>query len=407
MSAVTASATVLDPPSFEWDPWTIENLVDPYPMHQALREAAPIVWLPKYNMYAVGRHEECKTVLSDYSRFMTSAGTSMQDIRKPGIYRIPSRLQEVDPPLHTKIRAVVTRLMSPLIIRRMREFFETQAQKVADEVLAKGDFEAVIDVTEPYVISAFPAAVGVKLERKAALPIAEMRFNQSCPHNEIYHKAMKEAEPFLEWYEEACQRRNVVSGSIADLLFEAEDAGELEEGVAGNIVRTFVGGGVDSTISAIGHALCNLARNPDQYALVKADLKKVRPAFEEAIRMDMPFQYTWRTTTRDPHLGDYRLTGDTKVTVLIGAANRDPRRWENPDRYDISRETVGNYLGFGVADHNCVGQMIARLEADAILTALIHGAKTMELTAEPTYRPINQMRMLGRLHLRTTRDEAA
>ena len=123
--------------------------------------------------------------------------------------------------------------------------------------------------------------------------------------------------------------------------------------------------------------------------------------------MDMPFQYTWRTTTRDTHLGDYRLTGDTKVTVLIGAANRDPRRWENPDRYDISRETVGNYLGFGVADHNCVGQMIARLEADAILTALIHGAKTMELTAEPTYRPINQMRMLGRLHLRTTRDEAA
>jgi 4-methoxybenzoate monooxygenase (O-demethylating) len=407
MSAVTASTAVLDPPPFEWDPWTIKNLVDPYPMHQALREAAPIVWLPKYNMYAVGRHAECKTVLSDYSRFMTSAGTSMQDIRKPGIYRIPSRLQEVDPPLHTQIRAVVTRLMSPLIIRKMREFFETQAQKVADEVLAKGDFEAVNDVTEPYVISAFPAAVGVKLERKAALAIAEMRFNQSCPHNEIYHKAMKEAEPFLEWYEEACQRRNVVPGSIADLLFQAEEAGELDEGVAGNIVRTFVGGGVDSTISAIGHALCNLARNPDQFALVKADLKKVRPAFEEAIRMDMPFQYTWRTTTRDTHLGDYRLASDTKVTVLIGSANRDPRRWEDPDRYDISRETVGNYLGFGVADHNCVGQMIARLEADAILTALIRGAKTMELTAEPTYRPINQMRMLGRLHLRMTRDKAA
>jgi 4-methoxybenzoate monooxygenase (O-demethylating) len=227
-----------------------------------------------------------------------------------------------------------------------------------------------------------------------------MRFNQSCPHNELYHKAMKAAEPYLPWFDEACQKESVVPESIADLLFQAEEAGELEEGVASNIVRSFVGGGVDSTISSIGHTLHHLARNPDQFALVKADLKKVRASFEEGIRMDMPFQYTWRTTIEDTHLGDYRLAGDTKVTVLIGAANRDPRHWENPDKYDVTRQTVGNYLGFGVADHQCVGQMIARLEADAILTALISRAKSMELTAEPVYRPVNQMRMLGTLPLR-------
>lgn len=400
MSAVTEPVATLDPPVFDWDPWTIENLTDPYPMHHALREAGPIVWLKKYDMYAVGRHEECKTVLSDYSRFMTSAGTSMQDIRKPGKFRIPSRLQEVDPPKHTQIRSVVNRVMSPLVIRRMREFFEKQAAELAGHILAKGEFDAVDEVTEPYVISAFPAAVGVRLERKAALTIAEMRFNQSCPHNELYHKAMERAEPYLAWFDEACQRHSVVPDSIADLLFQAEEAGELEEGVASNIVRSFVGGGVDSTISALGHTLHHLARNPDQFAIVKADLKKVRSAFEEGIRMDMPFQYTWRTTIRDTHLGDYRLAGDTKVTVLLGSANRDPRHWENPDKYDVTRQTVGNYLGFGVADHQCVGQMIARFEADAILTALIKGAKSLELAEEPVYRPVNQMRMLGKLPLR-------
>jgi 4-methoxybenzoate monooxygenase (O-demethylating) len=399
MPAVAESTAVLDPPAFEWDPWTIENLVDPYPMNHALREARPVVWLPKHNMYAVGRHEECKIVLSDYSRFMTSAGITMYDIRKAGLYRIPNRLLEVDPPLHTSVRSVVTRVMSPVIIRKMRDVFETEAQRIAKEVLAKGDFEAVNDVTEPYVISAFPAAVGVKLERKAALAIAEMRFNQSGPHNDIYRKAMEEAEPFLEWYEEACQRRNVVPGSIADLLFEAEEAGELDEGVASNLVRTFVGGGVDSTISAIGHTLCNLARNPDQFALVKADLKKIRPAFDEAIRMDSPFQYTWRTTTRD-----YRLAGDTKVTVFFGSANRDSRRWETLRH--IARDGR-RYLGFGVADHCCIGQMIARFEADAILTAIVRRAKTLEFTAEPTYRPVNQMRMPGCVPLHVTRDEAA
>jgi 4-methoxybenzoate monooxygenase (O-demethylating) len=90
-------------------------------------------------------------------------------------------------------------------------------------------------------------------------------------------------------------------------------------------------------------------------------------------------------------------SGEAKATVLLGSANRDPRRREGPDRYDISRETIGNHLGFGVADHNCVGQMIATLEADAVLTARIPGAKSLELTAEPTCRPIHQMRMLGRL----------
>jgi cytochrome P450 len=390
----------LEPPAFDWDPWAIENLIDPYPMHEALRDAAPIVWLPQYDMYAVGRHEECRTVLSDYSRFMTGAGTSMQDIRKPGKFRIPSRLQEVDPPKHTQIRSVVTRAMPPTVIRRMRDFFEAKAAEIAARVLAMGTFDAVDQITEPYVISAFPAAVGVRLERKAALTIAEMRFNQSCPHNELYHKAMKAAEPYLDWFDEACQRPNVEPGSIADLLFQAEEAGQLEEGVASNITRSFVGGGVDSTISAIGHTLHHLARNPDQFARVKADPKKVRPAFEEGIRMDTPFQFTWRTTIRDTHLGDYRLAGDTKVTVLLGAANRDPRRWQDPERYDIGRETVGNYLGFGVADHNCVGQMIARLEADAILTALIRGARSIELAGEPVYRPVNQMRMLGKLPLR-------
>src|SRR5690606_39216350 len=134
------------------------------------------------------------------------------------------------------------------------------------------------------------------LRRKEALVIAEMRFNQSGPQNELYRRAMERAEPYLAWYDEACQRRNVVPESIADLLFQAEDAGDLAEGLASNVVRSFVGGGVDSTISALGHTLHYLARNPDQFAKVKADPRKIFPAFDEGIRMDTPFQFTWRTT---------------------------------------------------------------------------------------------------------------
>ena len=240
----------------------------------------------------------------------------------------------------------------------------------------------------------------MRLEREKALTIAEMRFNQSCPENELTRKALAAAEPFLAWYDHACTREAVVPGSIADLLFQAEEKGELDEGVASNIVRSFVGGGVDSTISALGHTLHHLARNPGEFAKVKADLKKVRAAFEEGIRMDMPFQFSWRTTIRDCELSGFRLAWDTKVAMLMGAANRDPRRWTGPDVYNISRDTVGNYLGFGQGTHQCVGQMIARLEADAILTALISKTEEMELAGAPVYHPVNQMRMLDSLPLR-------
>lgn len=393
-------ASAMEPPAFHQDPWTVENLIDPWPMHTAMRDLAPVVWMPQYEMYAVARHAETLEVMTDYTRFMTSAGTSYQDIRKPGKFRIPSRLQEVDPPLHTEIRSVVTKVMSPLVIRKMRGMFEDRAEAIAGEIVARGTFCGVNDVAIPYVVSAFPDAVGVRLDRIAALTIAEMRFNQSCPHNDLYHRAMAAAEPYLDWYEQACQRDAVVSGSVADLLFTAEEDGAFEPGVASNIVRSFVGGGVDSTISAIAHTLHRLARNPDQFALVKADPRRVRSAFEEAIRLDHPFQFSWRTTTGDVLLSGYRLKRDAKVAMLMGAANRDPRRWPDPDRYDISRETVGNYLGFGMGDHQCAGQMIARMEADAILIALLKRIERIELAGEPKIRPVNQMRMLGELPLR-------
>lgn len=399
MPEAVSELALENPPVFDWDPWAMENLVNPYPMQEALREAGPVVWLPKYEMYAVGRYEECATVLTDHERFMSRAGTAIQDIRKPGDFRIPSRLVETDPPVHTGIRAVVNRILSPVLIKKMRASFEETAQELAAQLVAKGRFEAVEDLVETFVVAAFPAAVGVILERKAALTIAEMRFNQSGPPNELYHRAIAAAEPYLEWFDEACQRSSVVPGSIAEKLFEAEDAGDLDEGVASNIVRSFVGGGLDSTISGIGHTLHYLARFPDQFAKLKADPKLVHSAFDEGVRLDPPFQYIWRVTVDGTSMGGYRLEADRKVTTVMGAGNRDPRKWTDPDGFDVSRQSAGVHIGFGRGAHNCVGQMIARYEAGAIIGALIERIEQLTLVEEPVYRPVNQMRILEQLEL--------
>ncbi|MCV0394905.1 MAG: cytochrome P450 [Rhizobiaceae bacterium] len=401
MRQVAIRTGVVEAPFLDIDPYALDVLNDPYPFHEALREKGPVARIAPHGVYAVGRHDESAIVLGDHNRFTAAGGIGIQDIRKPGEFRIPNRLLENDPPSHTAIRGTLTKILSPIVIRRWREHFEKEAVALARQLVERGTFDGVADVAETYVLKVFPEAVGIELPRDNVLAISEMRFNQSGPQNELYHRAMAKAQPYLDWFENSTRRDSVRRGSLAEMLFEAEDRGEFDEGIASNMVRTFVGGGTDSTITGIGHALHLLARNPEQWALLKADPARVKTAFEEAIRLETPFQVTYRTTRdREVELSGVRLDPDTKIGVFLGAANRDPRKWSDPSRFDVTRDTTGVHLGFGVGAHNCIGQMIARLEAEAILKAIVTVADTLELDGEPRLRPINQMRQLDYLPLR-------
>jgi cytochrome P450 len=388
------------PPAFATDPYGLEVLEAPYAFQAALRDAGPVVRIAEHDIYAVGRHEEAKSVLTDHSRFMAGAGIGLQDIRKPGNFRIPSRLLENDPPDHTAIRTVVNRILSPLVIRKAKDDVKQEAEAVLDGLRDREAFNGVDDLVEAYVLRAFPKVVGVQLPRTETLAIGEMRFNQSGPPNALYHRAIANAQPYLEWFEESCSRAKVASGSISDLLFDAEDAGSLPEGVASNIVRSFVGGGTDSTISGLGTTVRHLAQDPDQWAILAADPSKVKTALDEGIRMEAPFQVTYRTTRGPTELAGFALEGDAKIGVFLGAAGRDPRRWENADRFDLTRRSAGVHLSFGTADHACIGQMLARLEAEALLAEMVSRIETIELAGEPIFRPMNQLRTLDSLPLR-------
>lgn len=399
---MTAESIALqDAPVLDIDPYSMDVLRDPYPFQEALREAGPVAYIKPHGVYAVGRHAESKVVLGDHARFITSGGIGIQDIRKPGDFRIPSRLLEVDPPDHTKIRMAVTKALSPVAIRRFKETFVYKAEKLVDQLLDIREFDGVEDCVEKFILQAFPDAVGVRLPRKETLIIGEMRFNQSGPKNDLYHAALAKAQPYLEWFEQTVQRDAVLPGSVAEMLFELEDKGDLEAGVASNIVRSFVGGGTDSTIAGLGFTLHQLAMHPDQWAKVHADPAKVKSAFEEGIRHESPFQVTYRTTKGPTELSGIRLNGDTKIGVFMGAANRDPRHWERPNEFDIERpQLAGNHLAMGTGAHACIGQMIARGESEALLSAMARKIKSVTLAAPATYRPINQMRTLDKLPLR-------
>ncbi|MEC7258973.1 MAG: cytochrome P450 [Pseudomonadota bacterium] len=388
-------------PVLDVDPYDAGVLESPYAFQHQLREAGPIALIPKYNVYAVGRYEECAEVLKNHDQFTAKGGIGIQDIRKPGDFRVPNRMLENDPPGHTDIRSVLMKYLSPIAVRKMKQKFEDRAEEMAEEFLARGELDGVSDIAESYILDVFPEAVGVELPRANILAIGEMRFNQSGPKNALFDEAMKNAQPYLEWFEHSCQRDGVRPGSIADELFAAEDRGEFPEpGLASNMTRSLVGGGADSTIAGVGHALCKLAENPDQYDLIHSDPAKSGLAFEEALRLEPSFHVSYRTTKGEVELSGVKLRPDTKVGVYFGAANRDPRKFDDPDAFRIDRRSAGTHLGFGIGAHICIGQMIARAEASAILGALARRVKRIELTGAPVYKPINQMRMLRSLPLR-------
>ncbi|MCV0394906.1 MAG: cytochrome P450 [Rhizobiaceae bacterium] len=388
------------PPVLDVDPFTEEVLADPYPFHEHLRELAPVVELARYGIYAVGRHDEVQTVMSDHERFMAAAGTGLYDLRKPGAWRSRSPLLECDPPDHTRMRMALTRIISPVVVRKWRADFETEAQRVVDRIIDMREIDAVRDVAEAFVLTVFPASLGVDIPHENAVAIGDMNFNAIGPNNDIFQRSLRKVEPILEWYQQSFQRESMIEGGFGQRIYEAEDAGELPVDSAPGLVRSFIRGGMDTTIAGIGFALNQLARNPAQWAKLHDDPALVKSAFEEAIRHESPSQTQFRTVVRNTVLGGMQLVADRKVAIFMGAANRDKRKWERPEEFDISRRTTGVHLAFGWGAHQCIGQMIARMEAEVILSALARRVRRIELSGTPTYRLINTLRTLECLPLR-------
>jgi len=392
-----------DPPVLDLDPYSEESLLDPYPFHEALREAGPVVWLSKYNVYAVGRHKDVKTVMNDYDRFSSVAGIGLVDRRQPGLekFRTTSPMTEEDPPLHTSTRAGVQKILSPILVRSWRERFEQHAEVLANRIMERdGPVNAVKDIAEEFVTTVGPESLGLDVPKEYLPAIGEMNFFSLGPPNDRQRAAYERVQHAIDWYEKSVLRENVKPGTFGDMIYQQEDAGVFREGVGIGLIRTFIRGGTDTTVAAISSTLLNLAQHPEYYARVRNDVALLRNAFEETIRHDTPPQTLHRLVTRDMDFEGFRLKGDIKIAFFPGAANRDPRRWENPDVFDLDRDVLGQHLGFGSGHHVCIGQNIARLEAETVLHAIVKRTARLELAGEPVWRAVSAIRSLKELPIR-------
>ena len=387
-------------PVWDVDPYDLSILNDPAPYYAELLSKGEVVYLPKYSLLAVGRYHTTHKVFSDYENFVSSRGVGLDDFKLAKPWRPPSLLLEADPPEHTRTRKVMARALSPKVVKTLTDLFQDQAIAIIGALVQKGSFEAVSELAEVFPTNVFPKAVGMTdVNARYLVDYGAMVFSAVGPDNVLRGAQQwhRQARLFLG-LRRACTREKLNDDGLGAWIYAAADRGEITHEEAGMLVRSFLSADVDTTVTGIGNALWCLARNPAQWEQLKADPKLVRPAFEEVLRYTSPVHSFARTAGRDTAIAGFPIAEGGKILCVLGAANRDPDKWGNPDSFRIDRRPQG-HMAFGAGIHDYVGQNIARAELDAVLSAMIAQVDRIELAGEPVWRPNNAIHALDHLPL--------
>lgn len=383
--------------SLALDPFDEAFLADPYAYHETLRDAGSVVWLPAIKSFGVARYGQVKAVLEDPVTFVSGRGVGLADFAKELPWRPPSLLLEADPPLHDRTRGLMNKVVSLTSLKAMRPDWQTKAVALVDELVGRRRFDAVLDLAEEFPLRVFPDTIGLMDEgRENLIPYGTATFNAFGPRNAVFEAGNAKAAGAIAWVAEACKRENLKSGGWGIGVYEAADRGDCSADEAERLVRSFLSAGVDTTVNGIGNMMLAFAKNPQEWDKLRANPKLAVRAFEESLRYDSTVQTFFRTAARDTDIDGVNIPEGSKLLLFFAAANRDPRRWDMPDVFNIERMTSG-HLGFGYGIHQCLGQMMARMEAEVLLEALVPRVARLSLTDAPVRRINNTLHALASL----------
>ncbi|MFE2998720.1 cytochrome P450 [Nocardia sp. NPDC059246] len=400
--------TTISPPVSDIDPFALDVLESPWEMHATLRATGPVVYLNRYNVYAMARYEQVHAALVDWQSFESGAGVGLTNFRHEKPWRPPSLLLEADPPRHDAPRNVLARIIGPRALRSLYDQWCRAAEELVDETLDADEIEidAVPQLAAAFPLRVFPDAVGLPKEgREHLLPYGGFAFNAFGPRNELVIDGERDITGHMAWVNEQCARDKLDDVGFGAQIWSAADHFDVSHEQAPLLVRSLLTAGVDTTVNGIAAVLYAFATNGDQWQRMRARPTLARTAFDEAVRWQSPVQTFFRTATADIDLGTAVVPKGEKILMFLGAANRDPQRWSDPDRFDLDRDPSG-HVGFGMGIHQCIGQHVARLEATALLTALVARVESFELAGPAKVRPNNTLRSWDRLPLRIRRVRA-
>lgn len=389
-------------PSLDVDPFDPAFLDNPYPQHAVLRDAGAVVWLEAIGAYGMARFAEVQSALKDWEAFCSSRGVGLGDFAREEPWRPPSLLLEADPPLHDRTRRIMNRIVTIAALKGEREKWAAVADELVASLAQRGTFDAVHDLAEVFPMAVFPDLIGLPHEgREHLLAYAAASFNAFGPRNAIFQVSNDAARDAIKWVNESCRRERLTPGGWGRAVFEAADNGDCTEAEAERLVRSFLSAGIDTTVSGIANLVHALSLHPQQWSRLRANPGLGKKAFEEALRWDSTVQIFFRTTTHEIDVEGARIPEGAKVLLFLAAANRDPRRWDAPDTFDIERQASG-HVAFGYGIHQCLGQMVARQEAEVVLDAMLRHFATITPAGAPVRRLNNTLHALASLPIHVT-----
>jgi cytochrome P450 len=383
-------------PVYEADLFTDEALTDPYDHYRAMRAAGPVVWLSAHEVYAVARYRDVRAVLEDPATFCSGQGVGLNDFINEGARGTTLMSDGAE---HRCQRDVIGRPLTPRALAELRPEAQAIADRLVDELVERGTFDAVTELAQVLPAAWVPDLLGWPTDgRDRLLDWANANFDGLGPLNS---RALAAGEGLLEMVAFAHQlaASDLPAGSMAAGVLEAAGRGDLDVSRCPMVIIDYLAPSLDTTISAIGNAIWLFATNPHQWQLLRAEPDRVKQAFNEALRVESPINCFTRVATVDTTVDGGAVPRGARVLVSYASANRDERRWERPDEFDITRESAGQ-IAFGYGEHACVGMGLARLEGAAVLTALVERVAHIELAGEPERKLNNLIRSFGSLPVR-------
>lgn len=389
----------MNTPAAEFDRVLLSEdfLANPYQYYAQLREYDPVCWSDQLNAWVLTRYQDVRAALTNpllisgkrVESYANRLAPELQSEMQALFYQVGKWIGNMDPPDHKRLRRMVDVAFTPKMVEALRPQIAQLAQELIAKVAAQGRMDFVRDFAYPLPAIVIAQMLGVPPEARDRF----MQWSHSLtaysgtgkPQPELARLAAKDAAELTAFFADlADQRRAEPQDDLISKLvkIEMEGGDRLTTHELLSMCGFLIVAGHETTMALLSNGLLALLRNPDQVELWKARPELGRSAVDELLRFDSPIQHQTRTAADELEFGSVRILKGQRVMPFLGAANRDPAQFADPDRLDLTR-SPNHHVAFGHGIHHCLGAPLARLEAQVAFPELLRALPNLRLAAGP------------------------
>jgi cytochrome P450 len=399
----------------DFNPFDPKLRTDPYSVYRALREEVPVFWSDLMQVWVLTRYDDVLGVLRDHARFSSERTRARNPmVQQMESYRMASgplgtapTMLSLDPPAHTRMRNLVNKAFTPRVVDRNRPRIQTIAEELLDALPDPQQLDVVSDLAVPLPVIVVAEVLGIPPSDREQFKSwsSDIAGSLGGPFQsaDVIERSVRSANEIAGYFREQISlRRRQPREDLLSALCAAEEQGDLlsEDELIATCILLLVAGN-ETTTNLIGNGMLALLRNSDQRHRLQEDPSLIETGVEEMLRYEGPAQMTSRIVLQDLDFCGHAFKEGQVVLALLGAANRDPTHFPDPEMFDVGRRP-NRHLAFGLGIHYCVGAPLALAEAQVAFGTLLRRLPELEAVfEEPDWGQSFILRGLNRLPVRS------